>query len=98
MSQWFPWINNSASRSWTHHNNITTNHFDIKGKSQVDILLNVDECKLNSCVVGKCGENKEAKMWNLPKPKTKGWIPHFNLGRHVDRCHMICRWPVASKF
>ena len=59
------------------HNNPTTKHFHVK-KCEVDMLLNVDEGKLDLCVVGQNDENHTVKFWDLPIGQ-HGWLPHFNI-------------------
>ena len=57
---------------------INLQHFAATEEYEVDILLNIDEKKLNVCVVGQCVEGKEVKIWNF-EVSPKGFVPYFNL-------------------
>ena len=68
--------NNQYYDKSTSHNKINTNHFH--AATNVDLLLDVDNGKLNLCEVGNRSDTKEAKLWNLPIGN-HGWLPHFNI-------------------
>eukprot|EP01083_Nonionella_stella_P007743 22309_1 len=62
-------------------NAVNTEHFH--RATEVDILLDVDDGKLNICEAGNRSE-KEAILWNLPQPypnAMSGWVPHLNCAR-----------------
>ena len=59
------------------HNNPTTTQFKAK-ECEVDMLLNVDQGKLDLCVVGQNDENHTITLWDLPIGQ-HGWVPHFNI-------------------
>ena len=67
----------SVSGNW---NDITTKHFAGSEELEVDLLLDIDNEKLNACVVGKCVKGKEVKIWEFIV-SSMGFVPYFNLLR-----------------
>ena len=59
-------------------NGINTKHFKANIDLEVDLLLDIDNKKLNACVVGQCIEGKEVKIWDFEVP-SDGLVPYFNL-------------------
>ena len=69
----------SANSYWgsASHNKPNDTPFTAK-ESEVDMLLNVDERKLDLCIVGHNDDKHHVKFWSLPIGQN-GWVPHFNV-------------------
>eukprot|EP01084_Bolivina_argentea_P106370 190366_1 len=63
--------------NWEYTNGINRAHFK-EQKCQIDILLDADKGTLQLCIVGKCDDKHELRIWNLPQSNT-GWLPHINV-------------------
>ena len=77
------WFNGNGK--W---NGIKTGHFQEKINLEVDLLLDIDNKKLNACVVGECIEGKEVKIWDFKIPY-KGFVPYFNLFSKGQRLQLM---------
>ena len=92
--QYFPW--DSKLKAKVKHNDISLTHFFMR-KGEVDILLDCDKKELRICLVGKCDELKEAKLWNVQYIEQEdiklGFVPHINLHALESKCR-IAKIPV----
>lgn len=77
------WFNNNGK--W---NNIKTGHFQEKIDFEVDLLLDIDNKKLNACVVGECIEGKEVKIWDFTL-FSEGFVPYINLCNAEQQLQLI---------
>ena len=81
------WFNKNGK--W---NDINTSHFECVNL-EVDLLLDIDDKKLNVCVVGQCAKGKEVKIWDF-EVSSKGFVPYFNL-LHVGQQLQCIKIPIS---
>ena len=80
------------SQSWFNENgnwnDIATKHFAGSEELEVDLSLDIDNKKLNACVVGNCAKGKEVKIRDFEVP-SKGFVPYFSLYYAQQRLQCI---------
>mmetsp|Transcript_27800 Transcript_27800/g.45851 ORF Transcript_27800/g.45851 Transcript_27800/m.45851 type:complete len:244 (-) Transcript_27800:27-758(-) len=76
--QWYPKPNNAY---WPHHNGASKLHFQeqCSDGGEVDMLLNVDDCTLQLCVVGMTASGLVPELTKLPNISNDGgWVLHLS--------------------
>ena len=87
QSQWYP-LRDSDYRKDNNKDKCSKKYFNQLRDGEVDLLLDVDNKTLNICVVGKCDDKHEAKIWNLDDNEN-GWVPHLNCYSYNHSGHQF---------